>query len=123
MNFLEIDAAAGPAASVSAMSSEALLSQKSDRLAAGDAQMPILVAEQLNGSVPAHRAKSSKVSLHAWHACDTSMASRSCSYAYNVMLPQLASHKCCFTAQPLTLLPLVALIFYDVSGGPFGIEV
>lgn len=26
-------------------------------------------------------------------------------------------------AKPLTLLPLVALIFYDVSGGPFGIEV
>lgn len=25
-------------------------------------------------------------------------------------------------AKPLTLLPLVALIFYDVSGGPFGIE-
>ena len=24
--------------------------------------------------------------------------------------------------KPLTLLPLVALIFYDVSGGPFGIE-
>ena len=29
----------------------------------------------------------------------------------------------CSHAQPLTLLPLVALIFYDVSGGPFGIEV
>lgn len=26
-------------------------------------------------------------------------------------------------AKPLSLLPLVALIFYDVSGGPFGIEV
>ena len=26
-------------------------------------------------------------------------------------------------AKPLALLPLVALIFYDVSGGPFGIEV
>lgn len=26
-------------------------------------------------------------------------------------------------AKPLTLLPLVALCFYDVSGGPFGIEV
>ena len=25
--------------------------------------------------------------------------------------------------KPLSLLPLVALIFYDVSGGPFGIEV
>lgn len=25
-------------------------------------------------------------------------------------------------AKPLSLLPLVALIFYDVSGGPFGIE-
>lgn len=25
--------------------------------------------------------------------------------------------------KPLTLLPLVALVFYDVSGGPFGIEV
>jgi amino acid transporter len=25
-------------------------------------------------------------------------------------------------AKPLTVLPLVALIFYDVSGGPFGIE-
>jgi hypothetical protein len=25
-------------------------------------------------------------------------------------------------ARPLTLLPLVALIFYDVSGGPFGVE-
>lgn len=25
--------------------------------------------------------------------------------------------------KPLTLLPLIALIFYDVSGGPFGIEV
>jgi hypothetical protein len=24
--------------------------------------------------------------------------------------------------KPLSLLPLVALIFYDVSGGPFGIE-
>ncbi len=32
-------------------------------------------------------------------------------------------HVCCPCAQPLTLLPLVALIFYDVSGGPFGIEV
>ena len=29
----------------------------------------------------------------------------------------------CAGMQPLTLLPLVALIFYDVSGGPFGIEV
>jgi hypothetical protein len=26
-------------------------------------------------------------------------------------------------AKPLSLLPLVALCFYDVSGGPFGIEV
>lgn len=26
-------------------------------------------------------------------------------------------------AKPLSLLPLIALIFYDVSGGPFGIEV
>ena len=26
-------------------------------------------------------------------------------------------------AKPLGLLALVALIFYDVSGGPFGIEV
>jgi hypothetical protein len=26
-------------------------------------------------------------------------------------------------ARPLTLWPLVALIFFDVSGGPFGIEV
>ena len=26
-------------------------------------------------------------------------------------------------AKPLGLLPLVALCFYDVSGGPFGIEV
>lgn len=25
--------------------------------------------------------------------------------------------------KPLSLLPLVALIFYDVSGGPFGTEV
>ncbi len=25
--------------------------------------------------------------------------------------------------KPLSLLPLIALIFYDVSGGPFGIEV
>lgn len=25
--------------------------------------------------------------------------------------------------KPLTLFPLVALVFYDVSGGPFGIEV
>lgn len=25
--------------------------------------------------------------------------------------------------KPLTLLPLIALVFYDVSGGPFGIEV
>ena len=25
--------------------------------------------------------------------------------------------------KPLSLLPLVALVFYDVSGGPFGIEV
>jgi len=30
--------------------------------------------------------------------------------------PQLQAKK------PLTLLPLIALIFYDVSGGPFGIE-
>lgn len=30
--------------------------------------------------------------------------------------PQLHAKK------PLTLLPLIALIFYDVSGGPFGIE-
>ena len=27
------------------------------------------------------------------------------------------------TVKALSLLPLVALIFYDVSGGPFGIEV
>ena len=26
-------------------------------------------------------------------------------------------------SKPLTLLPLVALIFFDVAGGPFGIEV
>jgi hypothetical protein len=26
-------------------------------------------------------------------------------------------------AKPVTLLPLIALIFYEVSGGPFGIEV
>lgn len=26
------------------------------------------------------------------------------------------------TKKPLTILPLVALIFYDVSGGPFGVE-
>ena len=25
--------------------------------------------------------------------------------------------------KPLSLLPLIALIFYDVSGGPFGTEV
>lgn len=25
-------------------------------------------------------------------------------------------------AQKLTILPLIALIFYDVSGGPFGVE-
>lgn len=25
--------------------------------------------------------------------------------------------------KPLSMLPLIALIFYDVSGGPFGIEV
>eukprot|EP00890_Picochlorum_soloecismus_P000529 jgi/Picsp_1/1477/NSC_04955-R1_neutral amino acid transport protein len=31
-------------------------------------------------------------------------------------MPQLPAKK------PLTLLPLIALIFYDVSGGPFGIE-
>ena len=62
VTFLEIDAAAGPAASSSAMSSEALLSHKSDRPTDGDAQIPILVAEQLNGSGgPAHRAKSTKV--------------------------------------------------------------
>ena len=61
VTFLEIDAAAGPAASSSAMSSEALLSHKRDRPADGDTQIPILVAEQLNGSGPGHRAKSSKV--------------------------------------------------------------
>lgn len=32
---------------------------------------------------------------------------------------QLQAHA---PSKPLTLLPLVALIFYDVSGGPFGIE-
>ncbi len=35
----------------------------------------------------------------------------------------VCEHGRCSCAQPLTLLPLVALIFYDVSGGPFGIEV
>ena len=80
----EIDAETVPAAAATAMSAEALLSQKSDRLVDGDARIPILAAEQLNGSPRAPRTKSSK---------------------------------------PLTLLPLVALIFYDVSGGPFGIEV
>ena len=80
----DIDAAAATAAASTTMSAEALLSQKSDRLADGDARIPILVAEQLNGSPRAARTKSTK---------------------------------------PLTLLPLVALIFYDVSGGPFGIEV
>ncbi len=61
VTFLEIDAAAGPAASSSVMSSEALLSHKRDRPADGDAQIPILVAEQLNGSALGHRAKSTKV--------------------------------------------------------------
>ena len=35
--------------------------------------------------------------------------------------PDHVEHKRRF--KPLTLLPLVALVFYDVSGGPFGIEV
>ena len=37
--------------------------------------------------------------------------------------PEPASGHRIKRAKPLTLLPLVALIFYDVSGGPFGIEV
>ncbi len=80
----DIDATAATAAASTAMSAEALLSQKSDRLVDGDAQIPILIAEQPNGSARGSRSK---------------------------------------TTKPLTLLPLVALIFYDVSGGPFGIEV
>jgi amino acid transporter len=39
----------------------------------------------------------------------------------NVESPRAANHPL-QKAKPLTLLPLVALIFYDVSGGPFGIE-
>jgi amino acid transporter len=42
----------------------------------------------------------------------------------NVESPRAANHPAhpLQRAKPLTLLPLVALIFYDVSGGPFGIE-
>lgn len=37
--------------------------------------------------------------------------------------PPLQSPRWKNSTKPLTLLPLIALIFYNVSGGPFGIEV
>ena len=39
------------------------------------------------------------------------------------LLPTSLKTVKCYDSRPLTLLPLVALIFFEVSGGPFGTEV
>lgn len=56
-----------------------------------------------------------RVSLSNCYACSCVC----CFYLLNTSLVLQRSKK----PKPLTLLPLIALIFYDVSGGPFGIEV